>query len=58
MGKIFAPFYTMRKTGNATGLGLTVALGFVQQHGGAIRVTSSQRKTTFQILLPARSGHS
>ncbi len=58
MGKIFAPFYTVRKKGNATGLGLTVALGYVQQHGGAIRATSHPRETTFQILLPARSAHS
>ena len=53
--KIFAPFYSVKKKGNSTGLGLTVALGFVQQHGGVIRVSSTPRKTTFQILLPARS---
>ena len=58
MEKIFAPFYSVRKKGNACGLGLTVALGFVQQHGGAIRATSQPRKTTFQILLPARSENS
>ncbi|MEO7319756.1 MAG: HAMP domain-containing sensor histidine kinase, partial [Chthoniobacteraceae bacterium] len=51
--KIFTPFYTARKKGNATGLGLTVALGFVQQHGGVIRVRSAPKKTVFQILLPA-----
>ncbi len=53
--KIFAPFYSVKKKGNSTGLGLTVALGFVQQHGGVIRVASTPKKTTFQILLPARS---
>ena len=53
--KIFAPFYSVKKKGNSTGLGLTVALGFVQQHGGVIRVTSKPGKTCFQILLPARS---
>ena len=53
--KIFTPFYSVRKKGNSTGLGLTVALGFVQQHGGVIRVASKPKKTTFQILLPARS---
>ena len=56
--KIFAPFYTAKKKGNSTGLGLTVALGFVQQHGGVIRVSSKPGKTTFKILLPARSEHS
>ena len=53
--KIFTPFYSVKKKGNSTGLGLTVALGFVQQHGGVIRVTSKPKKTIFQILLPARS---
>ncbi len=53
--KIFTPFYSVKKKGNSTGLGLTVALGFVQQHGGVIRVTSAPKKTTFQILLPVRS---
>lgn len=53
--KIFAPFYSVKKKGNSTGLGLTVALGFVQQHGGVIRVASKPGKTCFQILLPARS---
>ena len=55
--KIFTPFFTARKRGNSTGLGLTVALGFVQQHGGVIRVRSVPKKTVFQILLPARSQH-
>lgn len=57
LGKIFTPFFTAKKKGNSTGLGLTVALGFVQQHGGVIRVASKPKKTTFQILLPARPHH-
>ena len=56
--KIFTPFYSVKKKGGSAGLGLTVALGFVQQHGGVIRVSSTPEKTTFQILLPARSEHS
>ena len=56
--KIFTPFYSVKKCGNSTGLGLTVALGFIQQHGGVIRVTSKPKKTVFQIILPARSDHS
>ena len=53
--KIFHPFYSVKRKGGSAGLGLTVALGFIQQHGGVIRVTSKPRRTRFQILLPARS---
>ena len=53
--KIFAPFFTTKKKPSSTGLGLTVALGFVQQHGGVIRMESEPGNTTFHILLPSRS---
>jgi signal transduction histidine kinase len=53
--RVFAPFFTSKKKQNNAGLGLTVALGFVQQLGGVIRLRSEPGETTFQILLPARS---
>ena len=55
MGKIFAPFFSTKRKKNAAGLGLTVALGFVQQHGGVIQTSSTQKRTSFKVLLPARS---
>jgi signal transduction histidine kinase len=53
--RIFQPFFTTKKKQNATGLGLTVAAGFVQQMGGVLRFDTAPGKTTFQMLLPSRS---
>lgn len=52
--RIFQPFFSTKKKTNATGLGLTVAAGFVQQMGGMLRFESEPGKTTFQMLLPSR----
>ncbi|HEX8296076.1 MAG TPA: ATP-binding protein [Chthoniobacteraceae bacterium] len=53
--RVFLPFYSTRKKRNATGLGLTVALSFIEQVGGIIRFTSEPGNTRFQLLLPCRS---
>ena len=53
--KIFHPFFTTKHKKNATGLGLTVALGLVQQLGGGIRFQSQPGLTTFRLLLPSRT---
>ena len=53
--KIFQPFFTTKSKLDSMGLGLSVALGLVQQLGGAIRLQSKPGKTTVKLLLPSRA---
>jgi two-component system, NtrC family, nitrogen regulation sensor histidine kinase GlnL len=48
--RIFFPLVSGREGG--TGLGLTLAQTFVQQHGGLIECDSRPGLTEFRILLP------
>jgi two-component system nitrogen regulation sensor histidine kinase GlnL len=48
--RIFYPLVSGRPTG--TGLGLTIAQSFINQHGGAIEVTSHPGHTCFAIVFP------
>ena len=48
--KIFYPLVSGRESGS--GLGLTIAQSFVQQHGGTIEVASRPGRTCFTLLLP------
>jgi len=54
--RIFEPFFTTRGGGKSVGLGLTLAYGVVQRHGGRIDVASSKgRGTTVTLRLPAQA---
>jgi len=51
--KIFDPFYTTKKDGEGTGLGLSVSYSIIEKHGGRIEVKSNPGEgSTFSIFLP------
>lgn len=53
MEQIFEPFYTTKRSGEGTGLGLSVVKSIVETHGGSIKVQSGQGVgATFTISLP------
>jgi len=53
--KLFEPFFTTKKKGKGVGLGLSVAYGIIQEHGGSILVRSKSGKgTTFTVELPLK----
>jgi signal transduction histidine kinase len=54
---VFDLFFTTKETGHGVGLGLAVCQSLIEQHGGTIRVTSSDigRGTTFEFELPVKT---
>jgi len=53
--KVFQPFFTTKKDGKGTGLGLTITYGLVKKLHGDISVTSKEHEgTTFILSLPVR----
>lgn len=53
MQRIFDPYFTTKKAGEGTGMGLSVVQGIIKCHGGAIRVYSEPGQgTSFHIFLP------
>lgn len=51
VSRIFLPFYTTKKVGKGTGLGLPLSKGFIEEMGGQLYYDPSQKHTTFVIEL-------
>ncbi len=52
--RVFEPFFTTKQVGEGTGLGLSVAFGIVEEHGGFLEVeTAPGRGSRFSVHLPA-----
>ncbi len=57
LAKIFEPFYSTKRTGEGTGLGLSMAYGIVKQSGGFIFADSVVGQgSSFTIYFPAHRG--
>ncbi len=51
--RLFEPFYTTKRAGKGTGLGLAVVYGIIASHKGFVEVESAvNRGTTFHLYLP------
>ncbi|MBI3724722.1 HAMP domain-containing histidine kinase [bacterium] len=58
LDRLFEPFFTTKPPGQGTGLGLALAYGACERHGGRLRASSEGlgRGATFAIELPLKAG--
>jgi signal transduction histidine kinase len=54
---IFKPFFTTKKEGHGTGLGLSMSRSIIEKFGGRIEfVNVAPQGTCFRIVLPLKRG--
>lgn len=51
-GQIFAPFFTTKKEGEGTGLGLYICRNIIVEHEGRLLLETGEQGTTFRVVLP------
>jgi PAS domain S-box-containing protein len=51
-GKIFEPFFSTKSVGEGTGLGLSLALGIAEAHGGKLALIPAASGACFRLTLP------
>ena len=57
--KIFEPFFSTKKNGNNTGMGLSVVHGIIKEHEGSIQIADTELGGAgFRIILPKQSEES
>lgn len=58
LSRLFEPYFTTKRAGEGTGLGLAMVHGIVRRNRGAVTVESAvSRGTTFHLWLPARQSN-
>jgi PAS domain S-box-containing protein len=51
-GRVFEPFFSTKEVGEGTGLGLSLAMGIAEAHGGSLTLVPTDVGACFRLSLP------